>query len=98
MVKRLREFLEDIRVAFYVFVILWFLTGCATTRVEYRTADIPEPPVITRPALPTDGLTAGQDAGTVLQLHRETIKVLQSWGKELEEALNAYRKKSSPGR
>jgi hypothetical protein len=35
------------------------------------------------------------DPGTVIQLHRETIKRLQAWGLELEAALEAYRKKDT---
>ena len=68
------------------------LTGCATTEVKYVTVDPPPPPVINRPELPVLSITKDMDAGTILQLHRETIKVLQAWGLELEAALNAYRK------
>ena len=69
------------------------LAGCATTKVEYRYLDVPEPPVINRPELPALSATKDMDPGTVIQLHRETIKLLQAWGLELEAALNAYRKK-----
>lgn len=76
------------------YLLILLLTGCATTtRVEYITVQPPEPPVIERPALPVLNIQPGDDAGLVLQLHRETIKVLQSYAKELEAALNAYRRK-----
>lgn len=71
--------------------IALLLSGCATT--EYRVVDVPEPPVIKRPDLPVLSATKDMDAGTVLQLHRETILVLQAWGRELEAALDAYRKR-----
>lgn len=74
------------------YLLILLLTGCATTQIEYRVADIPEPPVIVRPELPVLNTKPGDDAGTVLQLHRETIKLLQGYAKELEAALNAYRK------
>jgi PBP1b-binding outer membrane lipoprotein LpoB len=70
------------------------LTGCAApkTQIEYRVADVPEPPVINRPDLPVLTITKDMDPGTIIQLHRETILVLKAWGLELEAALNAYRK------
>ena len=70
------------------------LVGCASAP-ELRVADWPEPPVVDRPELPVLSLTPDMDAGTVIQLHRETIKRLQAWGLELEAALNAYRKKDT---
>ena len=70
------------------------LVGCATTQpTELRVADWPEPPVVNRPELPVLSITKDMDPGTVIQLHRETIKRLQAWGLELEAALDAYRKK-----
>ena len=70
------------------------LAGCATNpQIEYRVADIPEPPVINRPDLPVLAATPDMTPGQVIQLHRETIKVLESWGLQLEAALDAYRKK-----
>ena len=75
------------------YLLILALTGCACKPViEYRVADIPEPPVIQRPELPVLNSRSGDDAGTVIQLHRETIKLLQGYAKELEAALNAYRK------
>lgn len=74
------------------YLLILLLAGCATTKVEYRVADIPEPPVIQRPELPVLNTRPGDDAGVVIQLHRETIKLLQGYAKELEAALNAYRK------
>ena len=75
-------------------LLVLLLAGCAhtETKVEYITVDPPQPPVINRPPLPVLEATKEMDAGTIIQLHRETIKVLQSWGLELEAALNAYRK------
>ena len=69
--------------------------GCAT-KVEYVKVPPQEPPVITRPALDTDYLKATDDAGTVIQAHRLTIKKLQGWGLELEAALDAYRSNQGP--
>ena len=75
------------------YLIILLLTGCAhQAQIEYRVAEVPEPPVINRPELPILLATKDMDPGTIIQLHRETIKVLQSWGLELEAALNAYRK------
>lgn len=71
--------------------LLALLIGCAT-QPEYRVVDIPEPPVVNRPELPVLTITKDMDPGTIIQLHRETIKRLQAWGLELEAALNAYRK------
>lgn len=77
-----------------VLLLALLLAGCASApTVEYRVAEIPEPPVITRPELPVLNMPSGADAGTVIQFHRETIKILQAYAKELEAALNAYRKK-----
>lgn len=70
-----------------------FLMGCATSRVEYRYLDLPEPPVIARPALETQKLVPGDTPRTVIQAHREDILNLQSWGLQLEAALNAFRKR-----
>lgn len=67
------------------------LTGCAH-KETIRVSDWPEPPVINRPELPVLKIEKDMDPGTVIQLHRETIKVLQLWGLELEAALEAYRK------
>lgn len=78
---------------FCTFALALLLVGCAhQPQIEYRTAPIPEPPTINRPELPVLTATKDMDPGTILQLHRETIKVLQAWGLELEAALNAYRK------
>ena len=73
------------------------LVGCAHTevRTEYLIVEPPPPPTINSPQLPVLSATKEMDAGTILQLHRETIKVLQAWGMELEAALDAYRKKES---
>ena len=71
-------------------ILALLLTGCATT--QYVAAPTIEPPVIARPELDVDYLKPGDDAGTVIQAHRLTIKKLQSWGLQLEAALDAYRK------
>jgi len=69
------------------------LTGCASkTTTEYRVLDVPEPPVIARPELDVLSINSSMDAGTIIQLHRQTIIRLKAWGLELEQALNAYRK------
>jgi len=69
------------------------LVGCATTKTEteIRVVKHPEPPTINRPSLPVLEINKDMDPGTIIQLHRETIKILQAWGMELEAALNAYR-------
>lgn len=73
---------------------LCLLTACSTApKIEYRVADVSEPLKVNRPELPVLTVTKDMDPGTVIQLHRETIKLLQAWGLELEAALNAYRKK-----
>jgi hypothetical protein len=51
--------------------------------------------MVNRPELPVLSITREMDPGTVIQLHRETIKRLQAWGLELEAALEAYRKKDT---
>jgi len=73
-------------------LVILLLAGCGTTKIEYRYLELPEPPVINRPELPVLEISKEMDAGTVLQLHRQTIKILQAWGLELEAALSAYRK------
>lgn len=79
---------------FYSLALCAILAGCqCTPKVEYRIVDIPEPPVINRPELPVLNVNSSMNAGQIIQLHRETIKVLQSWGLQLEAALDAYRKK-----
>lgn len=68
------------------------LVGCACDPViKYVYVPPKEPPVIARPALETDNIKPEDDDGTVIQLHRITIKTLQKWGLELEAALDAYR-------
>jgi PBP1b-binding outer membrane lipoprotein LpoB len=75
-----------------ILFICLLLVGCATTDPVIRVVDIPEPPTVNRPDLPVLTITKDMDPGMVIQLHRETIKLLQAWGLELEAALNAYRK------
>lgn len=75
-------------------LISLLLVGCAhDPKIEYVIVEPPAPPTINRPELPVLQVTREMDPGTIIQLHRETIKVLQAWGLELEAALNAYRKK-----
>lgn len=81
------------RQSFCALLLALTVSGCATPPPQPRVADWPEPPVLNRPELPVLAITKDMDPGTVLQLHRETIKRLQAWGLELEAALNAYRKK-----
>jgi hypothetical protein len=76
------------------YLAILLLTGCACKPViEYRYVKMPEPVRIERPAIIALNIDESQDAGTVIQLHRETIKVLQGYAKELEVALDAYRSK-----
>jgi hypothetical protein len=83
------------RQPFLAFIFALSVVGCATQpQIEYRVADVPEPPTVNRPELPVLAITKDMDPGTIVQLHRETIKRLQAWGLELEAALNAYRKKA----
>lgn len=77
------------------YLIILLLAGCTTVSqpdIKYVQADVPEPPEINRPELPVLSITKDMDPGTIIQLHRETILRLKSWGLELEAALNAYRK------
>jgi len=75
-----------------IICIVWAiaLVGCACDQI-YVKVPPKEPPVIERPALDTDNIKPDDDDGTVIQLHRITIKTLQKWGLELEAALDAYR-------
>lgn len=82
---------KDAVLAVLVCLVLLAMTGCAT-QPEVRVVQLPEPPVIVRPTLPTEALEPGMPAGKVLELHREAIVVLQGYARELEAALNAYRK------
>lgn len=91
MVKLLQN-IKDFGTAMVIAAALWLLSGCVTMP-EIRYTKVPEPPVIERPVLDTDGLNSDMDAGTVIQLHRQTIIKLKAWGLELEKALDAYRKK-----
>lgn len=78
-------------------LIVLLLSGCAAqTKIEYRVADVPEPPVMVRPDLPVLNIKPGDDAGFVIQMHRQTIKILQSYAQELESALDVYRKPKEP--
>lgn len=73
-----------------------YLAGCATApQIEYRVADIPAPPTITRPELESVNITSAMDPGTILQAFRADIKRLQSTILEYEKALDAYRKKDT---
>lgn len=73
-----------------------YLAGCASQpQVVYRTADVPEPPVITRPELESVNITSAMDPGTILQALRSDIKKLQATILEYEKALGAYRKKDT---
>lgn len=84
---------QDGIIAICVAIILLVISGCACKpQIEYRVADIPEPPKITRPALDVLEINNTMDPGTILQLHRSTILKLKAWGLELETALDAYRK------
>ena len=87
---------ESIAFLIFCICIVAFLMGCTTVKTEYVKVPPQEPPVITRPALDTDYLKATDDAGTVIQAHRLTIKKLQGWGLELEAALDAYRSNQGP--
>lgn len=74
-----------------ILILILFLSGCAAqVRTEYVKAPQVEPPVITRPDLDTDYITPDMNPGEVIQAHRLTIKKLQAWGLELEQALKAY--------
>jgi len=86
---------NGVTVGLVTVTLLLLLSGCATTKPELRVAEWPEPPVVNRPELPVLDITKDMDPGTIIQLHRETIKRLQAWGLELEAALNAYRKKDT---
>ena len=82
---------QDAWLALRIAIVLIILTGCAAT--EPRIAKLPEPPVITRPALPTDRIDTTTPPGEVVQLHREAILVLIAYAKELEAIIDSYRRK-----
>ena len=70
------------------------LAGCCTApRVEYRVADVPEPPVITRPDLGSLNITYSTPLEQIVQTMREDIKKLQAAFLKQEIALDVYRKK-----
>lgn len=94
--KRLKHLIEDSALAIAIALILLILSGCAHTQVEYRYVDLPEPPVIARPDLKTQSLRPGDAPADVIQAHRSDIVSLQSWGRQLEAALNGYRRENRP--
>lgn len=72
------------------------LTGCATTKtVEYRMADVPEPPVLTSCVSATANLPDSAADGVVIEsLFRDYLKC-KSKNDEAIRALEAYRKPKS---
>lgn len=75
------------------------LTGCASAvkplppEIRYVKVEPPAPPVVNRPELPVLSLKPGDTPDVVIQAHRESIKLLQQWGLQLEAILDGYRKK-----
>jgi len=79
-----------------VFLSMLILAGCCTApRVEYRVADIPEPPKVERPVLESVNINSGMDAGSIIQTFRADIKRLQATILEYEKILDSYRKKDT---
>lgn len=76
-----------------IFVCLILASCASATKIEYRYAELPDPPVIARPELDVLQADPSMSAATIIQLHRSTILKLKSWGLELEKALDVYRKK-----
>lgn len=84
-------------VKFILFLVL-LLTGCASVQplppeIRYVQVQPPAPPVVNRPELPVLSLKPGDTPDVVIQAHRESIKLLQQWGLQLEAILDGYRKK-----
>lgn len=74
-------------------ILSFSLIGCASKPVvEYRVADVPEPPKIQRPVLDSVNINSNMDPGTIIQTFRTDIKRLQATIKEYEAVLDSYRK------
>ena len=72
------------------------LAGCASApKVEYRVADVPEPPRIERPVLDSLNIDYSMPVEQIVQAMREDIKKLQAAILQYEKALDAYRKKDT---
>lgn len=72
------------------------LSGCASQpKVEYRVADVPEPPRIERPVLGSLNITYDMKLEEIVQIMREDIKKLQATVMQYEKSLDAYRKKDA---
>jgi len=77
-------------------VVAALLAGCAAPDpriVEIPVAaEVPEPPVIERPRLPLEDLTPDAKPDEVMRSYRATVEVLMQYARDLETALDAYRK------
>lgn len=79
----------------WLLILTLVLSGCATTKTEYRIADVPEPPVLTGCVSATANLPDNAADGTVIEsLFRDYLKC-KSKNDEAIRALEAYRKPKS---
>lgn len=84
------------RVRLLIISCVLALAGCSTApKVEYRVADVPEPPKIERPELNSLNINSSMPLEQIVQAFREDIKKLQATVLQYEKALDAYRKKDT---
>lgn len=84
------------RVKLIAIAFVLALSGCASQpKVEYRVADVPEPPRIERPVLGSLNITYDMKLEEIVQIMREDIKKLQATVMQYEKSLDAYRKKDA---
>lgn len=84
------------RVKLIAIAFVLALSGCASQpKVEYRVADVPEPPRIERPVLGSLNITYDMKLEEIVQIMREDIKKLQATVMQYEKSLDAYRKKDT---
>lgn len=80
------NWLSDMRTAVLIAIVLWLLVGCATPQIIYRTAKVPEPPVIEVPML--EPAVTNEEKANALAAY---IAKLKSSLMEAVKALDAYR-------
>lgn len=84
------------RVKLIAIAFVLAMSGCASQpKVEYRVADVPEPPRIERPVLGSLNITYDMKLEEIVQIMREDIKKLQATVMQYEKSLDAYRKKDT---
>ena len=84
-----------------ILIVALVLSGCATKpAVEYRMADVPEPPVLTSCISETAGLPDSASDGQVIRSLFSDYIQCKAKNEEALRALEAYRKAEhdNPGR